>query len=1037
MSDCADVLISYSSADLTAAETIYHRLAGLGFDVWFDKARIQPGSYWDDALYVATGGVRVVVAVLTPEWKQSRWTQFETYRADHIVPVLCRGEWHEVATPQLRHIQYLDLRNPLDPQWSALATTVRNCLNRATSVTPAQLLRLPFPANPHFTGRSDLLLDVLNTLWAEPAPELTRSHPCALAGLGGVGKTTIARQFLENFWRGYKDVIWINAEPHTLLAEFAHVALELKLIQHASGNPADDARIALHELNQPVRRVLVLDNAEDEASIAQWLPCAGGCHTLITSRFSAWSANIHSFEVGTLPLEEAARFLLRRTGNAAAADSDPIAGQLAATLGSLPLALEQAAAFIKRTGVSLAQYADLYKQARAQLLALHTPGATRYAASVATTWFTTFRLLSEPGRFLLCFSAFLAPSPVPVALLADSWEIYRHPVNGDKLAHILEVIAELHDYSMINVSTGSYVMHSLLQEVVRDAQSSEDRSSYATSVICALAVVFPTPAVANWPYCAALLPHALFAIPLLHDEAIGADLAAPFLDRVASYLLSLDIEHSLRRSLETEALRRCESGNVEPALHVCVLSNLGSICESDMDHLEAERCVKAAIDILRRSGEEASPVMSKSLDGLVVMYRASGRLAEAAEACRESMEITARCYGETHAQYAVCLNNLAAVYESAGDPASARPLAEQAVKLRRSLGLDAKPDLPISLNVLGGIYTALELHVEAVKCHREALELRRALYGEKSLHYAHGLKSLAQALPAVGGEAEAEMLLRDAISIIQRAVGDRDFRFMECLALYASLHKVNGNLVEAEAAYRRVLASLASQPDQPIIGPSLAGLAEVCRRRRKYGEAQLLYDQALALYERNGERACCADVFDELATLRLLQLQLQDVQHLCARALEISQDSLGSEHPKTVRRRARLRQYRRLRRLSVLMGGFWAMVISSVALWLSVGWGVAMIAIYVALIVVSLWMRPVDLGYHIATQLVGLGTALAWRWWLSANFPNDRTLAAYVTPHFNPLCQVLTFLAALASLSFAVYSDRKSGSQPVRTKNAR
>jgi hypothetical protein len=726
MEDRAEVLISYSSADLAAAETIYRHLAG-HFDVWFDKARIQPGSYWDDALYRATASARVAVAVLTPEWKQSRWTQFETYRAQHIVPVLCKGEWRDVATPQLRYIQYLDLRNPLAPQWSNLATTVRDCLNRATAVNPAQLLRLPFPANPHFTGRADLLLDVLNTLWAEPVPELTRSYPCALTGLGGVGKTSVARQFLENFWGGYKDVIWINAEPLTLLAEFAQVAFDLKLIHHPSGNPADDARIALHELNQPVRRALVLDNAEDEASIAAWLPCAGGCHTLITSRFSAWSANIRCIEVGVLPLDEAARFLLRRTENVAAAGTAPIAAQLATTLGSLPLALEQAAAFIKRTGVSLAHYAELYGKSQAQLLALHTSGATRYPESVATTWFTTFMLLSPAARFLLCFSAFLASVPIPVALLADSWEIYRDPVGIDKLAQILEVIAELHDYSMITVLTESYIMHPLLQEVVRVALSPEDRSSYATSVTCALAVVFPNPTVVNWPYCATLLPHALCAIHLLNDEPISASLAVPLLGRVATYLLELDIEPSLRRSLQTEAVKRCESGNVDPELHAAVLSDLGSICESDRDHLEAERCNKAAIDILRRSGKEASTMMSGLLDGLVVIYRASGRLAEAAEACRESMEIAARCYGETDPKYAVCLNNLAAVYESAGDPVSARPLAERAVKLRRSLGPDEVPDLAISLDILGSIYSALELHVEAVKCHRESLELRRGV----------------------------------------------------------------------------------------------------------------------------------------------------------------------------------------------------------------------------------------------------------------------------------------------------------------------
>jgi tetratricopeptide (TPR) repeat protein len=295
------------------------------------------------------------------------------------------------------------------------------------------------------------------------------------------------------------------------------------------------------------------------------------------------------------------------------------------------------------------------------------------------------------------------------------------------------------------------------------------------------------------------------------------------------------------------------------------------------------------------------------------------------------------------------------------------------------------------------------------------------------------LISLAAELPAVGGGLEAESLFRDALSIIQHAVGDRDRRFVHCLALYASLNKINGDLVTAEAAYRRVLASVVSQPDHRDIGVALTGLAELCRRKHKYGEAQSLYNQALALFERNGDRSGCADVFDELATLRLVQLQLKDMEHMCTRALQASQDSLGPEHPKTVRRRARLRQSRKRRLQNILGGGLWAIVVASVALWLSVGCGAAVSAIFLALVVVGLWMRPADLAYHIAAQLVGVGTALAGRWWFSANFPKH-TLAAYVIPHFNPPFQVLTFLAALASLSFAVYSDRKSRPQTVTMK---
>ena len=88
----------------------------------------------------------------------------------------------------------------------------------------------------------------------------------------------------------------------------------------------------------------------------------------------------------------AARFLLARTGAA----EEEAAAELASELGGLPLALEQAAAYMQATGRSIGEYLELFRQRRAELLGRGEP--TGYDKRVATTWSLAFTALGQEAR---------------------------------------------------------------------------------------------------------------------------------------------------------------------------------------------------------------------------------------------------------------------------------------------------------------------------------------------------------------------------------------------------------------------------------------------------------------------------------------------------------------------------------------------------------------------------------------------------------------------------------------------------------------
>jgi len=175
---------------------------------------------------------------------------------------------------------------------------------------------------------------------------------------------------------------------------------------------AKRAKQALEQI-APDNRLLILDNAEDEQSIQPWIPATGNCHVLITSRFAGWSRGIATHPVWVLEPEPAKELLLKRSG----LKEDPAAAVVAQKLQYLPLALEQAAAYVsEQTGFTFADYLRLYEANEKTFLDRKTPGATNYPDSVYLTWRTTRDRLPEGAKAMLRLHAFYASTPFPVSL---------------------------------------------------------------------------------------------------------------------------------------------------------------------------------------------------------------------------------------------------------------------------------------------------------------------------------------------------------------------------------------------------------------------------------------------------------------------------------------------------------------------------------------------------------------------------------------------------------------------------------------------
>ena len=310
---------------------------------------------------------------------------------------------------------------------------------RQATTTP--ILNLP-ARNRAFTGRADLLdrlhqqitttpavpaAVAVTALPTDPPTTVTAQRdapPQVLHGLGGVGKTQLALEYAHRHASDYPIRWWIPAEqPTAIPAQLVALARQLGIAEHTDQTVTVAALLA--ELGRRVYWLLIFDNAEDPHDLAPFWPStdAGG-RVLVTSRNPSWQPLAATLPVDVWPRADAIAFLQRRVGL-----DQQDASALAEALGDLPLALEQAAAYLQQAHIPPREYQELLASRARKLFTLGRPATSEQ--TIATIWSVSLqhvRSQAPVAEELLRLCAFLAPDGIPRDLLQDHPEMLPEPL---------------------------------------------------------------------------------------------------------------------------------------------------------------------------------------------------------------------------------------------------------------------------------------------------------------------------------------------------------------------------------------------------------------------------------------------------------------------------------------------------------------------------------------------------------------------------------------------------------------------------------
>ncbi|KZP26551.1 TPR-like protein [Athelia psychrophila] len=809
-----------------------------------------------------------------------------------------------------------------------------------------------------FTGRESEL-EVISQFFGS----LQSDQPARIViyGMPGLGKSQLALQYAYLAFASsvYSHVFWISASTVESLSQ--GLARMLVLLNHTDrGHPDQAVRLAAVRLwlEQSdrygcCRWLLILDNVTVESArfLREHLPRQNGRGTiLITTRtynIAESIANVagqehRTFELMALSKAHSVSLLLKKAQIQTNAPTDlASAEKLVSRIGCLPLAVEQAGSYMKRSGLKSAhQLQRMYdERGLKEVLSWQNNLTTYEEASVLATFTLQLQKLDEidPGAHrLLKTLAFLDPENIPIDILSLGARSIRDrltkivepslstpdPLQGvsSELRTLVELLcseerirgAFMHfeDLSVAQPTYGgrpALHIHDLIQWVLQQSTliHQEGYRALAIALLCnAFQAVKDPQSPQSWDECEIFVPHfAALGIQdgthsMISEEYLIANRS------IATYFTSRG-RYNEAETLLVRVLAHCRrllGSNVIGTVNVMhklavVYDKLGKYKEAESLYLP----VLAAQE--KQFGADHVETLATVHD-LAFLYWNQGKYNEAERLYARALEGREKQLRAGHPSTLTTVLGLAGLYESQGKFDKAEGFYSRAlIGKEKELGAD-HPSTLTAVSDLADLYASQGKLDEAESLYARALAGKEKQLGADHPDTLSTVNNLALLYQSQGKWNEAEILYGRALAGEEDQLGVDHPDTLSTVNNIALLYHSQGKLDEAETLYGRALAGEEDQlgADHPKTLTTVGNLAGLYDSQGKLDEAESLYARALAGQEKQlgADHPKTLTTVGNLAGLYESRGKLDEAESLYARVLIGEEKQLGADHPSTL-----------------------------------------------------------------------------------------------------------------------------------------
>ena len=756
----------------------------------------------------------------------------------------------------------------------------------STSIRPIFLV--PFERDKQFVGREDILSQV--------EEQLQNQRRVSLHGLGGIGyyfsinnsqintnrstrKSQIAIEYAYRFVKNnpQSHVFWVYAASAARFDQaYKDIARKMKLPR------VDDPDVDVSELvsgclneDDSGQWLMILDNADNrdlffwpvdseapnqvgmtKKPLIDYLPrtLSSKQSLIITTRNRQLGEDLshgeRCIEIRPFTLPEARVLLQLRAGTIADSWSGSESETLLEVLGRIPLAVTQAAAFMRRNSMSIQKYLEVFERNEQNLkdyLRTELQDHRRergFPNSIFRTWKLSFDLVREQeprAAAMLSLMAMLDRQKIPETLLR---------IKDERDINFVTAIGTLNGLSLITKEVGkeTFAIHRLVQLSVHVwLEQHNEKQRYAEEALALLADRFPNGEHENRKTCELFLPHTQAVLQhqvvsqsgVVHRAALLLNIGW-FNWRQGRY----DLAHE--RCLEAYEINRERLGS-EDLQTLTSISILASVLEGQGKYEEAEKMNRRALEGSEKVLGAEHPDTLTSVSNLAAVLRGQGKYVEAEKMNRRALEGLEKVQGAEHPDTLTSVSNLASVLQGQGKYEEAEKMNRRAVEGREKVLGAEYPDTLTSVTILATMLRDQGKYEEAEKVNRRALKGYEKVLGAEHPDTLTSVNILGTVLRGRGEYEEAEKMNRRALEGREKVLGtDHPYTLTSVSNLATVLHS-QGKYEEAEKMNRRALEGyekvLGAQ--HPHTLTSVHNLATVLRGQGKYEEAEKMNQRAL------------------------------------------------------------------------------------------------------------------------------------------------------------------------------------------------